>query len=57
MLFRSREIELKLIEIASILSARDKEFIDYKGEEKARKQTYYNRGFRDVENSIGPVIF
>jgi len=51
-----RETELKLVENASILSARDKEFTDYKGGEKARKQTY-NRGFRDAENSASPMIF
>ena len=51
------DTELKLVETANILSARDKEFTDFKGEEKAWKQTYYNRGFRDTENSAGPVIF
>ena len=51
------ETELKLAETLSIFSARDKEFTDYKGGEKARKQTYYNRGFRDTENLAGPVIF
>ena len=34
----------------------DKEFTDYKGGEKARKKTY-NKGFRDAENSAGPIIF
>lgn len=52
-----RETKLKLVKTASILSALDEEFTDYKGGEKARKQTYYNRGFRDIENSVGPVIF
>ena len=52
-----RETKLKLVKTASILSTPDKEFTDYKGGEKAQKQTYYNRGFRDIENSVGPVIF
>ena len=51
------ETKLKRVKTASILFARDKEFTDYKGGEKARKQTYYNRGFRDIENSVGPMIF
>lgn len=44
------ETELKLAEMASLLSARDKEFANLKGMEKAQKQTYYNKGFRDAEN-------
>ena len=51
------EIELKLTETASVLSTQDKEFADYKGVEKARKQTYYNRGFKDAKNSASPIIF
>lgn len=34
------ETELKLVEIASVLSTQDKEFADYKSGEKAQKQTY-----------------
>lgn len=51
------ETELELIETANVLSVRDKEFVDYKGREKAWKQTYYNEGFKDAENSAGLVIF
>ena len=51
------EAELKLAETASILSTLDKEFVDYKGGEKARKQTYYNKGFKHAMDSVGPVIF
>ena len=51
------DTELKLAETTNILSARDKEFADFKGREKAWKQTYYNRGFRDTENSACPEIF
>nr|POF24674.1 hypothetical protein CFP56_67247 [Quercus suber] len=54
---RLRETKLKLSTTASILSARDKELTDLKGAEKARKQTYYNKGFKDAENSAGPLIF
>ena len=43
--------ELKLVETASVLSTRDKEFADYKGGEKAQNQTYYNRGFKHAEDS------
>lgn len=42
---------------ANLLSTQDKGFYDYKGREKAQKQSYYDKGFRHVENSTGPVIF
>lgn len=51
------ENELKLTKTTSALSARDKNFFELQSGEKARKQTYYNRGFKDAENSTGPVIF
>lgn len=54
---RLGETELKLAETTSILFTWDKEFADLKGGEKAQKQTCYNKGFRDAENSAGPVIF
>ena len=44
------ETELKLAEMASLLSAWDKELANLKGMEKAQKQTYYNKGFRDAKN-------
>ena len=44
------ETKLKLAETASLFSARDKELANLKGMEKAQKQTYYNKGFRDAEN-------
>ena len=47
------EAELKLAETASILSTLDKEFVDYKRGEKARKQTYYNKGFKHAMDSTG----
>lgn len=49
--------ELKLAEIASLLSTLDKELTDLKRMAKARKQAYYNKGFKDTENSVRPVIF
>ena len=53
---RLEETKLELAETASILSTRDKELTDLKGTKKAHKQTNYNKGFRDAENSVGPVI-
>lgn len=49
--------ELKLAEIASLLSTQDKELTDLKSMAKARKQAYYNKGFKDTKNSVGLVIF
>lgn len=49
--------ELKLAEIASLLSTLDKELTDLKRMAKARKQAYYNKGFKDTENSVRLVIF
>lgn len=49
--------ELKLAEIANLLSTQDKELTDLKSMAEARKQAYYNKGFKDTENSVRPVIF
>lgn len=54
---RLGEAELKLARTASILTARDKEFADYKGGEKAQQQHYYNKGFKNAEDLVGPIIF
>ena len=51
------ETKLKFVETANVLFAWDKKFADYKGREKALKQTYYNRGFKHAEDSVDPVIF
>ena len=51
------ETEVELIEATSLVFARDKELADLKNTMKTRKQTYYNKGFRDAENLAGPVIF
>ena len=53
---RLGETELKVTETARILSARDKELTNFKSTKKTQKQTYYNKGFRDVKNSVGPMI-
>lgn len=49
------EIELKLAETADVLSARNKEFADYKGGEKARRQTYYNEASRMLKTPQAPL--
>ena len=51
------ETEVKLAETTSLISACDKELADLKNMMKTQKQTYYNKGFRDAKNSVGPVIF
>lgn len=43
--------------MASLLSARDKELANLKSMMKAQKQTYYNKDFKDVENSARPIVF
>lgn len=48
------EADLKLDETTSILTVRDKEFADYKGGKKAWKQHYYNKGFKNTEDSVSP---
>ena len=42
--------KLKLVETASLVSARDKELTNLKSMVKTCKQTYYNKGFRDAES-------
>ena len=49
---RLGEAKLKLAEMTSILATKDKEFTNYKGGEKARKKNYYNKGFKNVEDSV-----
>ena len=46
------EIEAKLAEAMSLVSARDKELADLKKTMKTWKQVYYNKGFKDAENSV-----
>ena len=51
------ETKVKLVEMVSLIFARDKELVDLKNMMKTRKQSYYNKGFRDAKNLAGPVIF
>ena len=51
------ETEIKITETTSLVFVWDKELADLKSMVKARKQTYYNKGFRDAENSAGLVVF
>ena len=43
--------------MASLVSADDKKLADLNNTMKTRNQTYYNKGFRDAENSAGLVVF
>ena len=43
--------------MASLVSAHDKKLADLKNTMKTRNQTYYNKGFRDTENSARLVVF
>ena len=51
------EVEVKLAKAVSLVSAHDKELVDLKETMKTCEQVYYNIGFKDVENSTGPMIF
>lgn len=51
------EAEVKLAQAASLVSAHDKELTDLKETLKTCEQVYYNIGFKDVENLVGPMNF
>lgn len=51
------EAEVKLADVLSIISAHDKELAHLKETMKNCEQVFYNMGFKDAENSVGPVIF
>lgn len=51
------EVKVKLAKAVSLISAHDKELVDLKETMKTCEQVYYNIGFKDVENSTGPMIF
>lgn len=51
------EAEVKLADVSSIISAHDKELDHLKETMKNCEQVVYNMGFKDAENSVGPVIF
>ena len=48
---------MKLAKAVSLVSAHDKELVNLKETMKTCEQVYYNMGFKDVENSTGPMIF
>ena len=50
------EVELKLAKAASLNKAQAKEMADLKAVLKAYENKWYNEGFANAENSIGPVI-
>lgn len=51
------EIEVKLTEVSSIVTAQEKELVDLKETMKNCEQVYYNMGFKDSENSVEAIIF
>ena len=51
------EVEVKLAKAMSLVSTHDKELVNLKETMKTCEQVYYNMGFKDVENSTGPMIF
>ena len=51
------EMELRLAEAESIISARDKEVVDLKVALEGSEDKFYNMGFADVESSSEPVMF
>ena len=51
------EMELRLAEAESIISARDKEVVDLKVALEGSEDKFYDMGFADVENSSEPVMF
>ena len=48
------EVELKLAKAASLNKAQAKEMADLKIALKAYENKWYNEGFADAENSVGP---
>ena len=50
------EVELKLAKAASINKAQVKEMADLKAALKAYENKWYNEGFADAENLVGPII-
>lgn len=52
-----REIELRLVEAESIISARDKEIAKLKAALEESENKWYNMGFADTKNSAKLVMF
>lgn len=50
-------MELRLADVESVISSRDKEIADLKVALTEREDKFYNMGFMDVENSSEPVMF
>ena len=50
------EVELNLAKATSLNTAQAKEMADLKAVLEACENKWYNEGFADAENSIGPVI-
>ena len=50
------EVELKLVEAASLNKAQAKEVADLKAALEACENRWYNEGFADAENSIELII-
>lgn len=51
------DMELRLADVESVISSRDKEIADLKVALTEREDKFYNMGFMDVENSSEPVMF
>ena len=49
-------MELKLAEVESIISAKDKEVSELKSALKESENKFYDMGFADAENSYKPVV-
>lgn len=50
------EAEVKLVEAANLVFARDKELADLKEITKTCEQVFYNMGFQGAQNSAGTII-
>ena len=51
-----REMELKLAEVESIISAKDKEVVELKSALKESEDKFYDMGFTNAEKSREPVV-
>ena len=51
------DVDVKLTQVESIISNKDKEIVDLKVTKAQREDKFYNMGFTDIENSIKPIMF
>ena len=51
------DVDVKLAQVESIISDKDKEIADLKVTKAQREDKFYNMGFTDIENSIKPIMF